>query len=87
MAHYYRKEGAADEEFPPGVADLPDQQQQMVKQQLRQLRSVEDPEQLQAFLGQIEQQKGVVPPQFVKGIEIVENWIRARIQELSEGGE
>jgi predicted Zn-dependent peptidase len=88
VAHYYRKEGAAAEEFPPAVAELPAEQQQMVKQQIRQLGQVQDPAQLQQFLTQIEQQKGAVPPQFVKGIEIVEDWIRARIQELSgQGGE
>ena len=87
VAHYYRKEGAAEEEFPPELAELADEQQEMVKQQLRQLRQIQDPAQLQAFLAQIEQQKGSVPPQFVKGIEVVENWIRARLLELSEGGE
>ncbi len=59
----------------------------MVKQQLRQLRQVEDPEKLQTVLAQIEQQKASVPPQFAKGIELVVNWIQARIQELSQGGE
>jgi predicted Zn-dependent peptidase len=87
VAHYYRKEGAAEEEFPPEMAELSDEQQEMVKQQLRQLRQIQDPAQLQAFLAQVEQQKGSVPPQFVKGIEVVENWIRARLLELSEGGE
>lgn len=87
VAHYYRKEGAVEEEFPPGLAELPEQQQAMVKQQLRQLRQVEDPEELQTVLTQIEQQKASVPPQFVKGIELVVNWIQARIQELSQGGE
>ena len=87
VAHYYRKEGAVEEEFPPGLAELPEQQQAMVKQQLRQLRQVEDPEKLQTVLAQIEQQKASVPPQFAKGIELVVNWIQARIQELSQGGE
>ncbi len=87
VAHYYRKEGAVEEEFPPGLAELPEQQQAMVKQQLRQLRQVEDPEKLQTVLAQIEQQKASVPPQFAKGIELVVSWIQARIQELSQGGE
>lgn len=87
VAHYYRKEGAVEEEFPPGLAELPAQQQSMVKQQLRQLRKVEDPEKLRTVLTQIEQQKASVPPQFAKGIELVVNWIQARIQELSQGGE
>jgi len=90
VAHYYRKESAAgeeEEEFPPELAELPEQQQQMVKRRLRRLRGVEDPAQLQTFLGQIEQQKASMPEQFHKGIEIVENWIRTRIEELSQGGE
>jgi predicted Zn-dependent peptidase len=88
VGHYSRKEGAAAEDFPPELAELPGDQQQMVKQQLRQLRQIQDPGQLQQILAQIEQQKGAAPPQFVKGIEIMEKWIRERIEELSaQGGE
>jgi predicted Zn-dependent peptidase len=88
VAQYYRKAGSVAEEFPPEVAALPAQQQQMIKQQLRQLKQIQDPAMLQQILGQVQQQKAAAPPEFAKAIEVMEKWIEGRIQELSgQGGE
>ncbi len=84
VAVYYRKEGAPTEEWPPELAELPSQQQQMIKTQLRQLKQVEDPAQLEQILGQIEQQKGQVPPEMQRAIGIVETWIQNRLEELKQ---
>jgi predicted Zn-dependent peptidase len=84
VAIYNRKAGAAAEEWPPELADLPSEQQQMVKTQLRQLKQVTDPAMLQQILGQIEQQKNSIPPQMRQGVELIEDWIQNRIRELEQ---
>ena len=56
----------------------------MVKMQIRQLRQIEDPARLGEILEQIGQQKANAPPEFGAAIGLVEQWLRDRIQQLSE---
>ncbi|HXV77068.1 MAG TPA: pitrilysin family protein, partial [Candidatus Polarisedimenticolaceae bacterium] len=86
VAVYYRKEGAEAEQWPPALAQLPADQQQMVKAQLRQVQQVDDPERLQGILGQIQQQKAAMPPQMLPAVEIIEQFIQQRIEELTAAG-
>ncbi len=90
VAVYHRLAGAAAEEFPPEVADLPPQQQEMIKGQIRQLRQIKDVTKLQQVLEQVRQQAGTAPEQFKPLIKIMEDFLADRIQELSsqdKGGE
>jgi predicted Zn-dependent peptidase len=88
VAIYHRKAGTEAETFPPEVAELPAQAQQMVKQRIRQLREVDDPVQLQQMLERMGQMKGQAPPEAAKPISILESWIKQRLAELAaEGGE
>ena len=82
-AVYYRKAGSVAEEFPEELGQLPADQQEMVKGQIRQLRQVQDPAQLEQILVQIQQQKGAAPPEFQGAIEMLEKWVQDRIVELS----
>ncbi|MDH3626817.1 MAG: insulinase family protein [Acidobacteriota bacterium] len=89
VAQYYRKAGSGgDEEFPE-LAELEPELQGPLRQQLKQLKSMGDPEQLTTILGQIEQQKTQAPPPMARAFEIMESYIRARIEELrsEEGSE
>ncbi|RMF21189.1 MAG: insulinase family protein, partial [Deltaproteobacteria bacterium] len=90
VALYYRKPGTQAEELPEGLAELPPQQQQMLKMQLRRLRQIDDPAQLEQMLAQMEQRKGQMPPEFAKAMQVMQKWIRERIEQLkaaSKGGE
>jgi predicted Zn-dependent peptidase len=87
VAVYNRKAGSQTEEWPPELAALPGQQQEMIKTQLRQLRQVEDPAMLEQILGRIQQQKGQMPEEMQKGIGLIERWIENRIKELGEAGD
>ena len=87
VAQYDRKEGSQAEEWPPELAELPAEQQQMIKTQLRQLKQVTDPAMLQQILGQIQQQKSAIPPQMQKGVELIESYIENRIEELQGSGD
>ncbi len=85
VALYTRKAGtAAEQDLPAGIADLAPQQQQMVKAQIRQLRQIDDPGRLGEILEQIGQQKANAPPEFGAAIGLVEQWLRERIQALSQ---
>ena len=89
VAQYFRKAGSGgDEEF-PGLSELDPQMQGPIRQQLKQLQGLSDPSQLEQILAQVEQQKGQAPPQMASAIELVESFIRARIEELrsADGGE
>ena len=86
VALYNRKAGAAGEEWPAELAELPAEQQQMVKQQLRQIKQIQDPAQLQQILGMLQQQKTRLPVEFQKGAAVIERFIQHRIQELGQSG-
>ncbi len=86
VASYYRLAGADEETWPAGLEDLDGQIQMMVKAQIRQLRQIEDVSQLQAFMGQLEEQKASAPPQFRDVIPIMEKFLTDRIAELSAAG-
>jgi len=87
VAVYYRKAGSQTEEWPPELAGLPGQQQEMIKTQLRQFKQIEDPAMLEQILGRIQQQKGQMPEEMQKGVGLVEQWIENRIKELNEAGD
>jgi predicted Zn-dependent peptidase len=90
VGSYLRKAGTAAEELPPEVAALPAELRQMVQQQLRQLRQVEDPAQLAQVIAQLEAQAGQVPPEMKPALDAVLAGARARLAELAEtagGGE
>jgi predicted Zn-dependent peptidase len=86
VAIYNRKEGASAEEWPPELAELPAEQQQMIKGQLRQLKQIQDPAQLEGILQRVQQQKVAVPAKMKDGLGLIERWIEDRIKQLSEGG-
>jgi len=87
VAVYNRKAGSQAEEWPPWLAELPDQQQQMIKGQLRQLKQIQDPEQLEGILQMVQQQKGAVPAEMQKALGMMEKWIEDRIEQLREGSD
>jgi predicted Zn-dependent peptidase len=93
VAIYKRKAGSQAGAFPPEVAELPPEAQQMVKQRIRQLREVDDPAQLGQTLERMSAMKGQAPPEAAKPIEILVKWLEQRIAELqggsatAEGGE
>ncbi|RMG42391.1 MAG: insulinase family protein [Acidobacteria bacterium] len=89
VALYYRKPGSAADQPPEGLADLPPQQQQMVKMQLRQLKQIEDPDKLRQILEQMRQRKDQMPPEFAPAMRVMERWIEGRIEQLdaAKGGE
>jgi predicted Zn-dependent peptidase len=91
VAIYTRKAGSQAEEWPPELAELPTEQQQMIKAQLRQLQQIQDPAQLEDILSKVREQKGAVPPGMQKAFGLVEKWIEERIEQLrtasgAEGG-
>lgn len=92
VAFYYRKAGTQAEEVPPELAALPPEMQQAVQAQIKQLRQIEDPAQIQMILQQMETrraQMGEMPPEMQKVGELMENVLRQRLEELqaAEGGE
>ena len=87
VALYRRKAGSQAEEWPPGMADLPPQAQEMIKSRIRQMKEIEDPAELEQALGRLEEGKASAPPQFQKAMEMMEQWIKSRIEELSKTGE
>ena len=50
--------------------------------QVRQVRSIEDPAQLEEMLGQLAAQKSQVPPEFAKIVDLLEREARQRLDEL-----
>jgi len=86
VAIYERKAGSQAEEWPKGLAALPAEMQQMVKAQLRQIKAVDDAAKLQEILGQVQQQKGAMPPQMLPAVEVIEEYIQNRIEELGQAG-
>ncbi|MEZ5314139.1 MAG: pitrilysin family protein [Thermoanaerobaculia bacterium] len=83
VATYARKAGSVAEEVPPELAGLPDQVRNGVMAQLRQIRTVEDPAQLEQLLGMVEQQMDAVPPEMKGAIDLLGKAARARLDELS----
>ena len=86
VAVYNRKAGSQTEEWPPELAGLPAQQQQMIKGQLRQLKQIQDPAQLEGILQKVQQQKEAVPAEMRDALGLIEKWIEDRIEQLREGG-
>lgn len=86
VATYVRKEGAAPED--PELAALDPQVRAMVKQQLSQLQSANDPDMLRAALAQMQAQAGnpQVPEQFRPAIDLMIRRVQERIEQLESGG-
>ncbi len=82
VATYLRKAGTAAEPVPAELADLPAQLQQQVMGQVRQVRGIEDPAQLEEMLGQLATQRSQVPPELAKIIDLLEREARQRLDEL-----
>ncbi len=87
VAHYTRKAGAAAEEVPAELADLPGPVRQQVMAQIRQIRGSTDRAALEGMLAQFGQLMGQAPPQMQGALQYVEQVIRERIAELPEEGE
>jgi zinc protease len=82
---YYREEGTKAEPVPDELAELPPQAQRQIMSQVEAIAGIEDPGQLEQILAQLQQQKEMVPPQFQKAVEYVEEKARARLAELQAG--
>ena len=77
---YERKAGSAPED--PEVAALPAQLKPMVKQQLAQIESIDDPAELEQMLAQMMQMAGQVPPQVKPAVDIIVKRTQQRIEAL-----
>ena len=86
VASYNRKAGSAAEEIPAEVAALPEQVQQQVMAQIRQIRQVEDPAMLEQALAGIEQQRAQIPPEMKPMADAIENAMREQLEKLKSGG-
>jgi predicted Zn-dependent peptidase len=82
VATYNRKAGTASEPMPPELEGLPPEAQQGIRAQLKQLRSISDPGQLEQIVGQLEQRKASAPPEMQKVIDLMERTARERLAEL-----
>ena len=83
---YYRQAGASAEQFPPEVAQLPAEVQGPVKQQIRQLRQIQDVDQLQQIAGKIAEQRAQAPAPMQKVMDVLAGVVQQRIEELSKAG-
>ncbi len=86
VAHYDRLAGAIAEVWPEAISQLPSEQREMVKTQIRQLRQIQDPAQLEQILEQMQQQKGAAPADLQPAIGVLEQFVRDRIEELAGTG-
>jgi predicted Zn-dependent peptidase len=80
---YFRKAGTAAEEVPPELAAMPAELRQMVQAQVRQLRQIEDPAQLEQIVSQLQAQSAQVPPEMKPALDLVLQAAVARLGELS----
>lgn len=86
VAVYTRKAGTAAEAPPPELAALPPEVQGQVKQQIQQIRQVDDPARLEGLLQQLAAQKGGAPPQFKPVMDLLEKVARERLEQLKAAG-
>ena len=87
VAHYTRKAGAAAEEVPAELADLPGPVRQQIMAQIRQIRGSTDRAALEGTLARFGEMMGQAPPQMQGALRYVEQVIRERLAELPEEGE
>jgi len=78
---FLRKEGAAPED--PEVAALPPEIQSMVRQNLKQLESIEDPAQLEQMMAQMQQAAGQAPPEMKPAIDLLLKRAGERLEALT----
>ena len=88
VAIYNRLQGLEpeDPELLALGAEVGPQMKDMVKRQLEQLKQISDPARLQQIVGQMESQKGQVPPQMAKAFDYMLKKVKDRITELEKGG-
>lgn len=81
VASYYRKAGtSAEPEI--DLSAVPEQARPMVKQQLKKIRELSDPAQVEQQLAQVRAQKDSVPEQFKKILPLFEKALEDRLAEL-----
>jgi len=90
VATYLRKAGTAAETLPPELEGLPAEVRQGIQAQIKQIRGIEDPAQLEAALANMEQQRPGVPPELAGAFDLLVRTARERLEELraaaAEGG-
>ncbi len=82
VAQYYRKAGSGGGDEFPGLSELDPQMQGPIRQQLKQIANVTDPAQLEGLLERIATGRSQAPPEMGKAFDVIENYIRQRIDEL-----
>jgi len=78
---FLRKEGAGPED--PEVAALPQEAQDMVRQALKQLEAVSDPDQLRQMIAQLEASAGQAPPEMKPALDLILRRARERLEALA----
>lgn len=81
VVSYTRKAGAVQSEDPE-LAALDPQIRSMVKQQIKQLEQVDDPEQIKTLLARMAEQQGQVPAAFKPAVDYVISKAQQRLDEL-----
>ncbi|MGE3164889.1 MAG: M16 family metallopeptidase [Planctomycetota bacterium] len=81
VVSYTRKAGSTTSED-PALASLDPEIRNMVKQQVKQLAQVEDPEQIKTMLARMTEQQGQVPAAFKPAVEYVISKAQQRLEEL-----
>jgi predicted Zn-dependent peptidase len=84
VATYTRKAGAAAAPEDPGLAAVPEQMRQMVKQTLSRLAASTDPDKLKQMIAQMESQSGQMPPQMKPATDLILQKARERLAELEK---
>jgi predicted Zn-dependent peptidase len=90
VSHYHRKAGTAAEPVPPELEGLPADARQMVMGQVRQIRAMDDADELRGIAAQIDGQRAQVPEPMRPAMDYVAAAIQERLAELeaeTEGGE
>jgi len=82
VATYLRKAGTAAEALPPELEGLPANVRQGIQAQIRQIREIDDPAQLEAALANMEQQRSGVPPELAGAFDLLVRTARERLEEL-----
>jgi predicted Zn-dependent peptidase len=87
VATFTRKAGSEAPAADAEIEALPAQLRAMAKQALSELAAADDPEQLQAELGQLEAQAGAVPPEVKPLLELILKRAKQRLAELQKAAE
>ena len=85
VATYARKAGSVVETVPPELADLPDPVKNGILAQMKQIRAITDPAQLEQILTNIGEQKGAVPPEMKGAMELLETVTAETLDKVKAG--